>query len=254
MSTTVILSLIGGALFVLIAVAVVLQTLEKNNKARKNLVAGLKKRAGNFRYLVDKLPAGFISHELLERVANSQLDAWEQLAQLDSSYRNELDIARQQLSNIQNNPQPQRPLRFDSRDEMQQLQEMLKMLSLYIERQLQQNLVDRETAQGYQQQLQQLQLQMQIDGLQAAARKASQDGKLKLAIHYLSTAIEQCKKPQARSQFESQIQQMQLQISELQSGLADNASLTATGDEDTTDDWNNLVEDDESWKKKNIYD
>ena len=257
MSTTLILALIGSALFVLIAVALAMQTMEKSSKEKRRLETALKNRARNFDYLLDSLPPGMLSPELHQLLCKSHLEVNEQLCQADSknsAYSDALQRSYQRLEQAKKNPQPQRQIIFQERNQVKEAQQLLNTLFTFIVNQQNSNRLGPAEAQQYMLQVRRLMVQVTTDGMLTAAQQAQTAGKIKLAIHYHNMAIDRCKKENKDGFYNDKIQQLQQRAAQLELSVGQNDSMDGEMADEAAKEWDELITEDETWKKKAIYD
>ena len=83
MSTAVVIGIIAIGLFVLVAIAITMQTVEKNGKEKRRLESSLNTRARNFQYMLEGFPKGFLSRDLQVLVCKCLLEVYQQLSRVN---------------------------------------------------------------------------------------------------------------------------------------------------------------------------
>jgi len=260
MSTTVIISLVAVVLFVMMAVALTIQSIDKSNKEKKRMLTALKGRARNFEYVLETLPAGFLSPELYMLVCQQNLDTCEQLSQLDSGnaeFKALFDAAYQRHDMAKKQPTAQKAFAFNDSKQIKEVKQLLTMLFNFIISLQKSGKLNAQQAGAFANQVKQLMLQSETDALMGAAKDAAGKGKFKLSIHYHNMVIDKYKKQNASGAYNDKIAILKQQIEELNKHAANEApSPTASAvDDETAKEWDSVVSaDDDNWKKKAIYD
>lgn len=261
MSTTVIISLVAVVLFVMMAVALTIQAIDKSNKDKKRMLTALKGRARNFEYVLETLPAGFLSPELYLLVCQQNLDTCEQLSQLEANnaeFKAQVDAAYQRLDMAKKSPTAQKGFAFSDSKQIKEVKQLLTMLFNFIVSLQKSGKINGQQAGAFGNQIKQLMLQSETDALMGAAKDAAGKGKFKLSIHYHNMVIEKYKKQNASGAYNDKIAILKQQIDELNKHAATEAPSPSASaqDEATAKEWDDVVSssDDDTWKKKAIYD
>ncbi|HET8710454.1 MAG TPA: hypothetical protein VFM32_03695 [Spongiibacteraceae bacterium] len=253
MSTTAIVIAVLVCVFVLIAVAFTLQQVEKNTEERNALIASLKTQTRNFQYLLEGFPEGFLSSDLKLLVCQCIAESLDQLVKLERKNPQHAQQQRQLQEKItQLQAQTATSTNYQPLTNPAQIQEAQKLLnSLYnvVQRLYQNKRLTAAQAGSYGKQVQRLATRIALDSNLAAAQKALQNGKPRLAQHHYGIAIEKMSKDNADGQFTAQIAALQQRHVELEK-VAD----AQTTNETLSDDWKSVGAETEKPLKKNIYD
>lgn len=257
MSTAVIVGIIIGGLAILVAVAVTLQTIDKNNKEKRRLEAALKSRARNFDYMLSGFPEGFLNRDLQVLVCNCLEEVYSQLAQIDprnKEYNNKLSKAQTQLAECKAKPADNSTVTLTDTAQIKEVQKMLGGLYNFISKLAASKRLNTKEAKVYGKQVRRLMVQTSTDVLIEPIKDALQLGKYRLAIHYLHMAVDKMNKENEDGFYSDRVNKHLLRIAELEQ----QASSTETGNTDATAEsaaeWEEINKPDDSWKKKAVYD
>lgn len=258
MSTTaVIISVLAGGLFILISIAVTLQSIEKSRKERRLLETALNARARNFQHLLDGFPQGFLSRDLQVLVCKCLADAYEQLAYLDGknpSYRKQRDLNAERLKQFQEKAPSQPNISLGSIVQIREVQKLLTSLHKFIAKLLESGQITAPEGKTYSLQIRRLILLTTVDALKLQTSEAIADGKPRLAVHHVQTAIEKLSRENSGGQYTSQISAFKDQLAQLEQQAQQIEAETQARREEADKEWDELNKPDESWKKKALYD
>jgi hypothetical protein len=258
MSTLVILSLIGIALFILISVALTLQTMEKNSKEKRHQETALKGRIRNFDHVLSLFPQGFLSPDLHLLICRCNMDANEQLAQLDSknnSYASDAEAAQQRMSAAKTRPSAQKHIIIKEVKQIKEIQQTLSMLFTFVQSLQKSNRLSPPQSKIFCLQINQLVIQTATDGMLSAAKEAESKGKYRLAIHYHNTAIDKFKRENGSGAYKEKITQLQQTIEQLNKKAGSEPPISGADIDENAKEWDNIASDDNDiWKKKAVYD
>lgn len=253
MSTTTIIIAVLVCLFVLIAVAITLQQMEKSTSEKNALIASLKAQTRNFQHLLDGFPDGLLSRDLKLLVCQCIAESLEQLSRLDRKNPQHAQTLRQLQEKItQLQAQSAAETAYQPLTNPAQIQEVQKLLSsLYnvVQRLFQNKRLSAAQADAYGKQVQRLATRIALDSNVAAAQAAMQNGKPRLAQHHYGIAIEKMKKDNADGQFTAQIAACEQRLVDIEKIAS--AQPTQT---ELSDDWKSVHTEKEKPLKKSVYD
>lgn len=253
MSTATIIIAVLICLFVLIAVTITLQQMEKNTEQKNALIATWKTQARNFQHLLDGFPEGLLNRDLKLLVCQCIAEALEQLSRLDkknTQYAQMLRQLQEKITQLQVQSPAQtsyQPLANPA--QIQEVQKLLGNLFNVVQRLYQNKRLTAAQADSYGKQVQRLATRIALDSNFAAAQKALQDGKPRLAQHHYGIALEKMKKDNADGQFTAQIETYQLRIAELETVANAQPTHNELGDA-----WKSVTSEPEQPLKKSVYD
>ncbi|WP_019530329.1 hypothetical protein [Dasania marina] len=253
MSTTIIIGLVAILLAVLVAVAIMMQTIEKNNKEKRRLEAALKSRARNFQHMLEGFPEGFLNKDLRLLVCQCLLEVYKQLksvAPKNTTYSKNLNTVDQQVQTIKNQPDNNTAVQLTDPAQIKEIQKLLKSLHGFIGKLNKSKQLSNEQAKAYAQQVRNLIIRTSLDVLISGVNDAVSRKKPRLAIHYIHMIIDKLTKENGSGQYVEQIAAYKQQITELeQQALTQDEHM-----QEVAEEWDNATEDDATWKKNAIYD
>lgn len=239
----------------LVCYVFIAQQMEKKRKQRQRLLQALRLRQQLFRNMVTSFPAGFLPPDLNTLVYRTLIATCEQLARLEPRVNHAAE-AEEHARQLEAAPATvNERIRIEGEQAILAtralLQELLRFLIAWAER----GQISKPQAARHSAQIRRLILQVTIDGHLQQARIARQDNKLKLAIHHYSLARQQLLKEADQQNVQKQVEQINalIQQLEVQMGNAATAVTPAAEDERDLKAWEKL-EEEESWKKKQLYD
>ncbi len=256
-TSTLVVAAVSVGLFLMVAVAFTLQTIEKNNREKRRLLAALQNRARDFEYMLQGLPDGLLNRDLRLLVCQCLLEVYAQIEPLDkqSSTRAAAESVRQQMNQLkgQTTDTPYRHL--ENPGQIREIQQQLKSLFQFVERLYQNGRITAPQAKLYGSQLRRLNVLTSLDSCRIAARQALDAGKPRLAIHYHQMAIDRIKRQNADGFFNAQLEQLGARIAALEAQMqAPEASSPDSAAEPVDEAWKSFETDDGLWKKKSLYD
>jgi hypothetical protein len=257
MSTVVIVALVAISLFVLVSIAVTMQTIEKNNKEKRRVESGLASRARNFQYMLEGFPKGFLSRDLQILVCKCLLDVYEQLVRLNSKkkeYKQDLARTQQKMQEFTALPARSDSITLTNTAQIKDIQKLLTSLHTFIAKLMESKRINAAEAKIYSQQIRRLMVQTSADGLTQAINEALQAGKERLALHHMRTAVDKMQKENADGFFSDRIAQYQqrIQATDTAAQKVEEESKKRRSEADA--EWEEINKPDDSWKKKAIYD
>ncbi|MGK0499247.1 MAG: hypothetical protein ACJAYG_000881 [Oceanicoccus sp.] len=257
MSTTLIVGILAIGLLILVAVAVTLQTIEKNAKDKRRIESALKSRSRNFEYMLEGFPEGFLNRDLLILVCNCLLEVFSQLSKINpknKEYQSKYQNAASRLEQNRAKPAIAGTTKLTDTKQIKEVQKMLTGLYNFISKLAGSKRISAQEAQIYAKQVRRLMVQTASDALTQPIKDALQQTKPRLAIHYLNMLNEKMTKENNDGFYSEQINHQSQQIAELEHQASNiDASVENNRDEANTqtDEWNKP---DDSWKKNALYD
>lgn len=254
MSSLSIAFIIVGLLIILVGYAFIYQALEKRRKQRQRLMAALKHRQRSFKRMLVSFPSGFLPKELSLVVHQALVDAAEQLRRLEPkerAHKDEVELYSRELENIRQQDSSS-TVRLETVEQVVDLRRQLQDLNQYILQQAERGHIGKAQAQAYGHQIKRLILRISVDAYVLSARQAGDVGKARLALHYYNLARKLLVRDSVRAH-QQQIQQFDEIIAQLEEQLARDPT-GADAEPIESKEWETFGEEDESWKKKQLYD
>lgn len=257
------LTLLAGYLFLS-------HSIEKRRIQRQRLITALRARRNSFRDLATGFPAGFLSNDLTTLLYRALIECNEQLARLEPNehgHKEQLSLYTNLLSSLKENSQQAR-VRLDNPQQIKEAHSLLQELYKFVMQQSALKQINQVQTDAYTDQINRMLLQMAVDGHIFNARQAQQVGKIKLAIHFYNLGRKALATENASHIFDKQIAQLDSVIAKLQEKLdstnekaeaspeghftppPEKSSLATT----ESKEWKQFDEENEKWKKKQIYD
>ncbi|MFA7554377.1 MAG: hypothetical protein WCY88_09015 [Spongiibacteraceae bacterium] len=252
MSTPIIIAIIAAGLFILVGIAITMQTIDKNNKEKRRLEGALIARARNFEYMLEGFPEGFLNRDLQVLVCKCLTEVFSQLNQVkknNKDYKLKLAKAQHLLSEYQAKPSNTTSATLTDLEQIREAQKMLTGLYNFISKLAASRRIDAKEAQIYGKQVRRLMVQTSIDALTQPTQEALKDGKIRLAIHYLHMTVAKLNKENEDGFYKDRIKHYSQRIEELEQ-----QAERTTESEPIDTAWDNLDKADDTWKKKAVYD
>lgn len=257
MSTEFIIAIIGISLLALVAIALTMQSLEKNKKEKKRLLGLLSSRVRNFEYMLNNFPEGFLGRDLQILVCKSLQEVYHQLGNVsprDKSNTTNIKQLEQKINVLANQPAKAKTVTLTDKQQIVEIQKLLKHLYNFIAKLTSSKRITNSDSQLYAEQIRKLMLQTTTDSLNQAISDAIKTGKFPLALHNLKMAIEKLTKENEGGLYSEKIAYYEKQIADIS---ALNVSKSDPVDRQKTDDdkeWEEMNKPDDTWKKNAIYD
>jgi hypothetical protein len=242
--------------------AFISQAIEKKRVQRQRIVMTLKTKHRNLVYLINGFPPNFLTSDLLSLMYRALIDTCEQLSKIeprDQQHLDDITLYTNQLDTLPTNNVTQRA-RVDNPLAMKEIRQHLHELQHLLAQQEALKVINKVQFSAYIDQVKRLNLQMTVDAYLYHAKQAQQAAKLRLAIHYFTLAKKLLIAENTTRAYDRQI----AQLDEITHKLEEKAHLTgeielASGSDAIADpaakEWENFTPpDDDTWKKKQIYD
>ena len=248
------------ALTALVGYAVVSQSAQHRDKQKQRLLQALKTRSRNFKYMLSGFPPNFLTTDLVVLVHRCLIDVCQQLAKLDPknpAHLDELQLYTNQMREIQSKPKSAKSAPLQNPQQIKEVRRHLQELNAFIANLEKRRSVKAQQAEIYRRQIKQLVLKISVEAYTHNAKQAQQNGKTRLALHYYSLAHKLLSKENGDGTYQQQISKLSAVIQQLEAKVAaeepQSASPDTEEDQAAKQAWDNFGED-ESWKKKRIYD
>lgn len=263
-SVTVITSIIV-LLAGLVCYAFIAQTISQKRQQKDRLLTALKTRVRNFKFMLSGFPPGFLPKELTLLVQRSLMHLLEQLSKLEPgnhSHNEDLQTVAQQMAETQRLPAQttSQPSQIENAQKAREIKACLEELYKFIFHLEGKKNLTRAQADVYRAMIRHLVLQLTVDSYVLHGRIARDKAKLRLAVHYFDLALKLMLRERANGQFDGRITQMRAAINDLEGRLANASEDTMEmpevegGDQAAINsEWDKFAQE-QSWKKKQVYD
>lgn len=258
MSTAVIVGIIATGLVILVTTAVIMQTVEKNLKEKRRVHAALLARARSFQYMLSGFPDGFLNRDLQILVCKCLVQVYEQLSQHEPKnpdHTTRLQATKQQIQQLANKSSStnQRVTLTDTQ-QIQEVQKLLNTLFNFIAKLIENRNLTVKEGKVYAGLIRRLMVQSSVDALAVARGQALQEGKDRLAIHYLQMAIDKMNKENSDDYFSRAIAKYTELINELNTHALEKEQRADEEKQKLAQKWEDMDQSSDTWKKKALYD
>lgn len=263
MSSAYIIGIIVALLIALSCYAFISQSIDKKRKQKQRLLGALKTRSRNFKFMLNGFPPDFLTRDLQILVNRCLVDVTEQLARLEpgnKSYVEELQLFSSQLEEIKRKPQSDKRKQLDNPQQVKEVKRYLQELNKFIAQMVSRGNINKAQSASYEKQIKNLVLQMTVDAYLMNAKQSQQSDKKRLAVHYYTLALKLLTKENAKGTYLKQITQLKQVIAKLEAQLAEEepeykeSEHSAASKDAAAEEWEKIDQDDDSWKKKRVYD
>ncbi len=259
-SVNIIISIIV-LLGILVCYAFIMQSLKQKREQRNRILAALKSRCRNFKFMLNGFPQGFLPRDLLLLVQRSLIDVCEQLAKLEPrepSHVQDLQMVSTQMAETQRHAKPVAQISLDNPQQLKEVKICLEELHRFIHQLETRTILSHNQAEGYRAMIKQLVLQITVDGYVMQGKIARQSSKTKLAFHYFDLALKLLLREGKAGQFTERIENLKTIQQELLKQLelehAPVSDKEQAEAEEIASEWDKFDSDEEVWKKKHAYD
>lgn len=240
-------------------------SIEKRRVQRQRLITALRARRNSFRDLATGFPTGFLSTELTALLYRALVECCEQLSRLeptDPTHAEQFNLYTNLLATQKDHNQQAR-VRLDNPQQIKEAHALLQELYKFVMQQSALQLINQVQTEAYVDQINRLVLQISVDGHVFNAKQSQQIGKVRLAVHYYTLARKTLAAENGGHSFDKQIAQLDSVIAKLQEkadATPEGAETPTTeakptaADGSSSKEWKKFDEENEKWKKKQIYD
>lgn len=255
MSTELIIAVVVLGLGGLVGLFYVSQSIEKQRRQKALLIASLSDQSFRLQRLLDFIPPAYLSRDIrqvLLRQIKARFDRLVELAPGNEKIAKKLESCNAQLAELQTPPTAPPPApAFKSPDEANELRTLLQELSKVIESFAQSKIIPATDAQKYLHAIQGSFIEASLNYFLQLGNTARQQKKPKLAIHHFQKALAELQKRNQQGAFRERIEQIKQVIEELQvESAAESGVVTTSGPTELDQGLNQLVEEQDEWKKK----
>lgn len=251
----------GGIIIILIVMvcyAFMVQTVTKKREQQQRLVQALEQRIKNFRTLLSGFPEGYLPRDLHLLIYRHLVDSTQQLSSLcpkQREYIEELELFSREMSDLQRKPPTKKRTKLESPKQGKEIKHYLSELNKFLHRLHKRGKLSEAEFEAYSTEIRQLVLHIAVDSYTAHAQTAESADKPRMALHYYTLARNLLSKEALSQNYKQQINQLNRQIIRLETILEPQQATTeAPNPDDAKAAWENFTKDDDSWKKKAIYD
>jgi len=244
------------------------QTIVKKQKEKERLSRALVKKVKFLRQMLESFPQGFLSTDLVVLLLRSIADAYEQLIQLmpdKTEYVDHFKLYSTTLEEaIKTGKKNEQAQALDNSSQITEIKQSLNHLGRFLQGWAKQGSISPKQYGLYKAQIKRLAVQLVVDNYMITANQSVESKKLKLGIHYYTLAKNLITEEGLSTVKRQQLMQIAEKLPKLQASLdsetkqraqdsvAESGSTSETDGQDAGQ-WAEIEEDD-GWKKKNVYD
>ncbi len=251
------LLIVGSSLIVLIAVGILVQTMDNKKKENRQREAALNTRVRNFDSMLNGFPEGFLHQELKVLVCHCLIEVFSQLKEIapsNKSYASKLASAQQRLTEV--SAKTAKPVNITLSDSVQirEVRQLLGGLHNFVTKLAASKRIKPAEADHYRKLVQRLMLQTALDELINPIAEALDQNNIPLAIHYLQVGKDKMEKENEDGFYNDNINRHNSRIEELTQQTATQCTASHASQEKTGKEQEGLAGTSDSWKKKSLYD
>lgn len=247
---------------ILICIVFIRQTITKRQKEKQRLHRALDKRAKDLVQMLNAFPPNFLPNDLLVFLYRCIVDVYEQLCQLDPDEPEYVEHFKAYTINMETAlraPKHGADIALQSSSQINEIRQYLNYLGRFMQKWAERGNISSKQYSHYKDILKKLITQLMVDNYILSAKQAVQMDKAKLAVHYYTlgkSLLDKegivAPKQQRLTTINEQLKKLMDQINrEQQERLADEELEPADSEE--VKEWDQF-EEEEDWKKKNVYD
>lgn len=255
MSPVLIAGLVVSGLFILIAIGVINQIVEKNNLEKARIRADLSDRMRRCANLSDSLPAQMMTPALKLTLTRLELHLGERLLQLDkknSTVSARVDALRSAAAKADEIEVPNAPVKVATEAQAKEIRLRLEDLYALIVWANKQNQLDTAAAKRWIQHIQHMTVMLHIEYFTNIGQQALKQGSAHKARLAFERGIQHVRKQPNPAEFQSQLAQLEASYTHAN-------KLEQTQQQPKLDEPSELTEglknfeNEDDWKKNNIY-
>lgn len=249
-----------------ICVVFIRQTITKRKKEQMRLHRALDQRAKDLTQMINAFPPQFLPQELSVFLYRCLVDTYEQLSKLspdNPEYLEQFKIHTAQMEAIMRVPKERSDVSLNSTSQINEIRQYLNHLGRFIQKWMQRGNISSKQYSGYKDILKKLITQLMVDNYSISAKQAVQMGKEKLAVHYYMLAKNLLTKEGIIASKKDRLEKINQRLSELERKLEmqEEAEGKSAKEEKAVKAASNSddkeckgFDEDDDWKKKNVYD
>lgn len=229
-------------------------TIEQQKAKRALMIANLSDKAHRLQRLIDMVPAAYMPAELKVLILNQIKSRYEKLIEIapgNNRFKKNLESVNSQIADSQANTEKPPAPQFKTPQEAAEIKTSLQELGKAVEAFVKTGALTATAGQKHLATIQQAFVEANVNYLIGQGDEARRGNKAKLAKHHYQKAIAELTKRNKGNIYGDRIAQLKQTVSELgdQEEVAKPAAEEGTENE-LTKGLENLIEEDNSWKKK----
>ncbi len=247
---------------VLICYIFIKQTIVKKNREKARLFNALENRAKELLQMLNAFPTNFLPKDLSIFLHRCIVDVFEQLSKLEPDRPEFLDqftLHTTAMENTIRQPTNKSEARLQTTSQINEIRQHLNYLGRFLQKWLQRGNLSEKQYNDYRTSLKNLAAKVMLDNYMLSARKAVDDTKYKLAVHHFTLAKNVITKEGLAGIQKDNLLYIDEELTKLvelikaEDEAAGVAKVETQSDNNENDEWDEF-EDNDEWKKKNVYD
>lgn len=247
---------LGGIFFVALVLVIVVYGRQQNEKKKiedQRRIRMLADRGRQMQLLLDELPPHYVSTELRAFIANQWLELLqeqEHLGNQDPRLKAETEAAQTKLQEIRSGNQPKAQPVTDLQT-ANGIRRNLKQLNKLIVGLYQDRKIPHRLAQSYLNEIKLGFTQTLVEVFKASARKAEMEGNLRIAVVHYKRIMSELNRNNPNGIHNQTLLECRQTIQNLDEQIA---IQSENNDNQLAESVSEMMEEQESWKKKQVYD
>jgi hypothetical protein len=248
--------ILGGVFIVALLLVIVVYARQQNEKKsieQQRRIRLLADRGRQMQLLLDEIPPHYISQDFRVFIASQWLDLLheqEQLGCKDARLKSETEAAQDKLNSIRSSNQPQ-PQPVSDLQTANGIRRNLKQLNKVIVSLYQERKITHRIAQSYLNEIKVGFTQTLVEVFRASARKAELEGNLRIAVVHYKRIMSELNRNNPNGIHNQMLLECRQTIQDLDEKIAIESEMH---NNQLADSVSEMMEEEESWKKKQLYD
>lgn len=254
--TIVIILIILGS----IAVLFISQSREKARIEKVRKANSLQDRYRRVQRLINEIPPQYLNNELRIMILERSIETLTELATLksDPSIQANIQNDKQALNTVKESKETPKPVPIKDEASAKEISKLLELLYRFIERQRAMKKLDQATSKKYLVYISYLISKARADLAVVKAKEAQKNGKLRVAIHNFHNAVSEMMRIKENPLAVKAINSYKVKIKQLEE-MADKEGKSDSSDAEAdkevrNKEWDDFLDKDDDWQKKNAYD
>lgn len=266
MSSVTIIAAIVILLFILICGAFISQTMREKREQRHRFLVALRAKSNKFKAILSICPKDFLSRDLKILALRKLIESCEGLSKVEPNepnHLNDVQIYSAELNDTQRQAPQDEPISIDNPALLPQLKACLDELFQFVVNMESKHTLPRNQADSLKAQIKLLVITLSVNKNEMQGQTAYDSDQQKIALHYFSLTLQIILKDAKGSILEKKVPALKERIQEIKTFLrqeAQNNNINNKASEpdkpssNSDKEWEEYEDENNGWKKKNIYD
>ncbi|SFX63548.1 hypothetical protein [Marinospirillum alkaliphilum] len=248
--------ILGGVFFIALLLVIVVFSRQQNEKKKieqQRRIRLLADRGRQMQLLLEEIPPHYISQDFRVFIASQWLDLLQEQEQLgcrDARLKSETEAAQGKLNNIRSSNQP-RPEPISDLQTANGIRRNLKHLNKVIVSLYQERKIPHRVAQSYLNEIKLGFTQTLVEVFKASARKAEMENNHRIAVVHYKRIMSELNRNNPNGIHNQTLLECRQTIQDLEEKIAVESEFH---NNELAEGFSEMMENEESWKKKQLYD